>query len=250
MKITTLKNKITLIVLFLFLVSGFLYRYSPRRIEFIGYYDKVLAHRVNSVEKLNSSLNYFKGVELDLEYNKTNNSLDVNHPPAKSINLNFETYINQIKEGVFPILWLDIKGLKLDNANAIFFKLNTIFEKRNYPKQKILIETLHPEALSIFTASGYKTSYYLPRELHLKEGGDLLKEINKIKTILKSQPFIGISSSFEDYSVLKQYFPEKTKYLWAITSPYHIKYKEIRTVLKDQKVEIVLTNYRSFFGNR
>ncbi len=244
------ENKIIFIVLFLFLILGFSYRYSPRRIEFIGYYDKVLAHRVNSVEKLNSSLNYFTGVELDLDYNKTNNSLDVNHPPAKSINLNFETYINQIQEGTFPILWLDIKGLKLNNANAIFLKLNTIFEKRNYPKQKILIETLHPEALPIFTAYGYKTSYYLPQKLHEKEGEGLLKEINKIKMVLKSQPYIGISCSFEDYEVIKQYFPKRTKYIWVITSPYRIKYKKVRAVLKDQKVEIVLTNYRSFFGNR
>jgi len=244
------KNKKTLIFLFVFLVFGLLYRYSPRRIEFIGAYDKILAHRVNSLEKLNSALHYFKGVELDLEYDGKKNNFDVNHAPTQSINLNFETYLNQIEYGTYPILWLDIKGLKPENANAILFKLNEIFEKRNYPKRNVLIETLHPEALPIFTYEGYKTSYYLPQDLNVKKGVEFIQEINKIKTVLNEQPNIGISTSFEDYDILKENFPNKTKYIWAITSPYKIEYKKVQSILKDPKVEIVLTKYIPFKGNR
>lgn len=49
---------------------------------------KIWAHRVNSIEKYEEARDLFSGVELDLVFNDLNNSFDVNHPPAKIINLN------------------------------------------------------------------------------------------------------------------------------------------------------------------
>lgn len=232
------------------LVFGYLYRYSPRRIEFLGHYNKVLAHRVNSLEKQKQALKYFNGLELDLVYQKDKNELDVNHPPTASIGLTFETYLSQIESNKFPFLWLDIKKLDTTNADAIILKLNTLFEAKNYPKHKILIETPFPEALPKFTADGYKTSYYLKPDLHKKTGEDLKNEINYIKIILDQQPAIGISSSYKDYALMKEYFPKKTKYIWAISSPYRFKYKEVRSILEDKNVAIVLTKFQSFSGER
>ena len=90
------------IITIVLLVLLYLYQHSAKRVEFLGHYDKVLAHRVNSLEKLEASLKHFKGVELDLVYDNETNTFDVNHPPAKSINLTFETYLSAIKENTFP----------------------------------------------------------------------------------------------------------------------------------------------------
>ena len=250
MKIIILRKKTIIILIVFLIIFSFLYKYSPRRIEFLGHYDKVYAHRVNSLEKQKEALRYFDGIELDLVYNKGKNVLDVNHPPTKSIDLSFETYLSKIKLNDFPFLWLDIKTLDTTNADAIFLKLNTLLQDKKYPKNRILIETRSPEALKQFSASGYKTSYYLKPRLHQKKNEELLKEINVISSVLKLQPTIGISSSYEDYALMKMYFPKKIKYIWALSSPYRFKYNKVREILNDEKVEVVLSNFQSTSGNR
>ncbi|WP_452224755.1 hypothetical protein [Lacinutrix chionoecetis] len=243
-------RKIFIFALFCLLIIGFLYKYSPRRIEFLGHYDKVFPHKVNSLQKQKEALKYFNGVELDLVYHAKEDFLEVNHPPDKTIGLTFKSYLEQIEANTFPFLWLDIKKLDTTNAEAILFKLNALFDKKNYPKNKILIETQQPETLVDFVTFGYKTSYYLKPGLINYAAKDLKTEIAYIDSILKAQPEIGISSSFEDYNVLRNNFPEKTKYIWAITSAYKPRFKTVNTILKDTTVAIVLSQFNSFGGNR
>ncbi len=240
-------NKFILVLLLFVLIALLLYPYSPRKLEYIGHYNKVFAHRVNSIAKLKSSLLFFKGIELDLVYKKQGNILDVNHPPAPSQNLNFETYLKHIEKKTFPFLWLDIKNLNISNAKAIIIKLNKLLATKNYPKNQVLIETSNPETLPIFTKTGYKTSYYLPTQLFKNK--DLKSKIREIKLILKKQPKIGISSSYKDYPILKSNFPNKTKYIWALIPNLNRKYKQIRTLLNDDKVAVVLCRYKVFSGN-
>lgn len=225
-----------------------IYRYNPYRIEFIGYYDKAFAHRVNNIEKLNSSLKFFNGVELDLVFQK--NTLDVNHPPAPSISLSFRDYFNNIPTSKTPFLWLDIKNLNKENSNEVLTLLQSIFEERGYPVNKVLIETSYPEALPIFTKIGYKTSYYLPYGLRKKTEVELEIEINKIDSILKKQPDLGISSDYRDYNIMNQNFPKKDKYLWMTTSITERWFQETRSILKDEKVKVVLVSYNAIYGNR
>lgn len=246
-----IKSKKRILYFILFgLLLVLVYRHSPRRIEFLGYYDKVYAHRVNSLEKLNAALNYFKGVELDLVYNKTKNNLEVNHPPAKTIGLDLETYLSKIPEGDYPFLWLDIKGLDTTNAYSILHKLDSLFEKRNYPKKQILVEALQPKALPAFFNSGYKTSYYLPIGIRDKNKERLTQDLQTIKKILREQPELGISTSYKNYSIIREHFPNKEKYIWALSGTFNLEYKRIRTILEDKTVIVVLSPYRSIFGNR
>lgn len=243
------KRKIVLTVVFLL---GFLcfYRYSPRRVEFLGHYNKVFAHRVNSLEKQKQALKHFQGIEVDLVYLENRDVLDVNHPPVTSIGLTFETYLSQIDSTNFPFLWLDIKNLNSTNSNAILKKLIALLENKKHPKNKVLIETLSPEVLHAYTNAGFKTSYYLKSNLHKLSQEQLHKEISLIKRVLVQQPQTGISSNYENHELLKKHFPNQTKYLWAITSFYNFKYFKLRKALTDEKVEVVLTKYRTLQGNR
>src|SRR5690554_4954312 len=99
------------------ILLGMAYRYSPYKIEYLGHYDKIWAHRVNSTEKLESALKYFKGVELDLVYDEQKNILDVTHPPVPSIDLDLENYLSSINSEAKPYIWLDIKNLNFDNKD-------------------------------------------------------------------------------------------------------------------------------------
>src|SRR5690554_7822984 len=106
--ITGKKLIILISVLFLTILLGMAYRYSPYKLEYLGYYDKIWAHRANSEEKLKSALKFFKGIEVDLVYNESKNILDVTHPPVPSINLNLRQYLSNILKDEFPYIWLDI----------------------------------------------------------------------------------------------------------------------------------------------
>lgn len=224
--------------------------FSPYKLPYLGYYNKIFPHRINSIERLDKALQYFDGLELDLVYNENTNILDVNHPPAISINLSLENYLKHITKDNKPFLWLDIKNLNTTNAARILNRVEELATQFNYPKTLFLIETRYPESLSVFVMAGYKTSYYLPANLNALEKTQLEEKINYIASVLEKQPEIGISTAYKDYSIIAKYFPKKTKYIWALSSIYSFDFFQIRKILQDDSVEIVLTKFRTQKGNR
>jgi len=246
----TKKMRIIIGMIAALVVVLLLYRLSPYKLEFLGHYNKIWAHRANSIEKLRSALDYYKGVELDLVYHEQENFLDVNHPPVESVHLEFENYIAALDNQKYPFLWLDIKNLRKENAKSIFAKLEHIFTKANYPLQNILIETRHPEALPIFTNAGYKTSYYLPAFLAKRDTVLLKNTIERIKKTLEEQPNIAISTSHKDYHIIKEHFPEHRKYVWVLVPVVNIDFFTTREILKDETVKVVLVEYVALKGNR
>ncbi len=245
----TRRIKIFILTIFVLLGVAYLYRYNPYQIEFLGHSNKMWAHRVNSLEKLKTSLKYFKGIELDLVFVEEENYLDVNHPPAKSIQLNFINYLDEIGKEQ-PYLWLDIKNLDKDNSHRIFELLYQTLTAKAYPVNKVLIETRFPEALTIFTKAGFMTSYYLPYGLSKMGENDLQNEIEKVTNVLENQPKIGISSSYKDYEIMNTYFPNKKKYLWIVGSFRKRNYSLIRIALDDENVIVVLSSFKTVKGER
>lgn len=226
------------------------YRYGPYRVSFLGHYDKIWAHRVNSVQKLSSALHYFNGVELDLVYINSKNSFDVNHPPSESIDLTFENYLSNINIDNQPFLWLDIKNLTSENSEKIKLKLSSLFKEAKFPFDKVLIESGSIEALPTFTERGLKTSLNLTLQLANLDSINFDKKLNYLDSILEQNPEIGVSASHKDYELINSHFPTKNKYIWILN---HSKIKEhglVRSILKNDKVKVVLTPYRPISGNR
>ena len=150
-----------LILCILVIGAKYLYRFSPYRFEFFGYYHKIWAHRVNSLEKQEAALLFFKGIEFDLDYIEETDFLDVNHTPAPSIGLSFENYIEHIPIGSYPYLWLDIKELDTLNNSKVFEKIYPVLKSPDYPLDRVIIEGMQAGALQIFDKAGCKTSLYL-----------------------------------------------------------------------------------------
>lgn len=244
------RNKYILIAFAVVLTMRFAYKYTSRRVEFFGNYDKVWAHRVNSLEKLNAALGHFQGIELDLVYLSDLKTLDVGHPPAPSIGLTFEKYLNAIPKDDSPFLWLDIKNLTSENASEILNRIFFLLKQRQYPTEKLLIESQHPEALGLFNDAGFKTSYYLPVGLSIKPISELTSVIETIQLALSKNKKMGVSSSYIDYEIMTKYFPERQKYVWKIDGLTFANYSQTRKILKDTTVKVVLSKFRSFKGNR
>lgn len=248
--INTKKIRHLFIVIVLVLGAAFLYRYSPYKVEFLGHYDKILAHRVNSKEKLKSSINFFNGIELDLVYLEAKGVFDVNHPPAVSIGLEFDDYMSEITDGFKPFLWLDIKNLEQKNSGEILKRLLEIISKYDFPRDRILVETQEPKALGSFNNEGFLTSYYLPYGLAERSPLELSEEIDFITTILSEQPYLAISSSYKDYQIMNTYFPKRSKYLWMIDGVLNHGISYPRKILQDDNVKALVVRYKAFNGNR
>ncbi|MEZ4874531.1 MAG: hypothetical protein R2793_03535 [Flavobacteriaceae bacterium] len=242
--------KILLALFTLLLLGKFAYKYAPWRIEFLGFYEKVWAHRVDSIDKLESALSHFKGVEVDLVFQEASQTLDVGHPPVPSIGLTFENYLKAIPNGEEVFIWMDIKNLTVENAPAILKRISLLLEERNYPKSLLLIESQQPESLQIFSKDGFFVSYYLPYGLGEMDTFSLQKEVENIHTVLANNKSLGVSSSYLDYEVMSLHFPNTTKYLWKIDGVTPKNFFQTRKILKDSTVKVVLTHFRSLKGNR
>lgn len=248
--ITGKKIVILVLAVLSLILLGMAYRYSPYKVEYLGHYDKIWAHRVNSTDKLESALKYFEGVELDLVYDDQKNILDVTHPPVPSINLDLEKYLSFINTPEKPYMWLDIKNLNNENKAVILKILNKLFSQKEYPLDKVLIETRYPEALSEFSAAGFKTSFYLPYGLAEMTAEKRKVELQKITNILTEQPDLAISSNYTDYDMMHESFPTKDKYFWITSSIRTHGFSTPRRILKDSTVKAVLISYKAIKGNR
>ncbi len=246
------KIKYLFLYISLFIGVFFVHYYMPYKPELLGYYEKIWAHRVNSLEKLNCALKFYDGVELDLVYNEAEDFLDVNHLPQKSIHLSFENYISHISSlKVKPFLWLDIKNLRKDNSTEILEKIIKNLEQNNYPISKILVETRYYKALPAFNEKGFKTSCYLPvglNEMSYDKRESILTEIDEV--LKQLIPESAISSDIADYDIIKDKFPKRDKYIWSMGVVLCHNLFSTRDALKDPTVKKVLTSFRVFKGDR
>ena len=247
-----IKGKIKYIVALLIIVLVGLkyYKYSPYKLELLGSYEKIGAHRLNSEIRLQSALKYFDILEIDLVFDENKNYFDITHPPVKTIQLTLEKYLQKIPKGRYPFLWLDIKNLDITNTSQVLIRLQEVLQKYNYPHTKILVETRYPKMLQSFDRIGFKTSYYLPYRLYKMEDEELRKQIKKITEILDNQPNLGISSNINDYEIMSKYFPARTKYSWALGRRYSNNFSATRKALQDPMVKIILVTYTTKKGNR
>jgi hypothetical protein len=244
------KIKLLIFVFLLLFVGLVLYKYSPYKIKFLGHYDKVWAHRVDSEEKLKLALPFYRGVELDLVYDENNDLLDVTHPPTPSIGLSFSKYLSNLPKNASVGLWLDIKNLTPKTANAIFTNITSTLKKQGLKYENIIIETRFPEALPRFTNAGFKTSYYLKNWLYKTTSKRLNTELDSIKNVLGKYPEIAISFDYRNYAIVDSVFPNKDKLTWILSSTSYKDFLEVRTILKDTTVKVVLAPYHAFKGNR
>lgn len=239
---------IALMLCLLAIGGRYAYKFSSYRFEFLGYHHKIWAHRVNSLEKQEAALLFFKGIELDLDYMEETDFLDVNHTPAPSIGLSFEEYIGHIPINSYPYLWLDIKELDTLNHHKIFDKIYPVLKSKDYPLERVLVEGMQAEALLIFEEAGLKTSLYLPWYLYDLTDDELAEEIATLNTIKNKFPEMAFSSSYTQYELIKEYFPEKELYIWFVGHRSFKEYSLCRRIIKDEKVLAALNSYRSFKG--
>lgn len=247
------KNKKKIVFTIVLITAVAVYIFNPYKLEYIGYQSKVWAHRVNSLEKLNYTQKFYNGIELDLVFDSISNTFDVNHPPAKSVNLNLDTYFSNINNKEVK-LWLDFKNLSENNAEKSAEILDQLTKKYALKNENILVESTEINCLQNFKIKGFKTSFYLPQLVGLNNESKLAPTIDSIKQLLVKYPTSGISCNVNAYEVITEYFKNERKFLWHMYKPYsrhQIKnYRDFRKYVSDTTVEAVLIQVALPLGNR
>ena len=255
----TNKNKLivsTIILLIVYLILNF-----QMRIFQVIYTSKVWAHRVNSIEKFAEARNVFSGIECDLVYDSTLNRFDVNHPPAKSINLTLFELLRSNSNYNDCGVWLDFKNLNEINYLKSANKLDSIIRILNIDPKKIIVESSNPEFLEEFNANGFKTSYYLPQNFSQLNGEALLNQLKFINALLDTNKIDFVSSDVKDYYFIKNNFPKSEMLIWILNNPPKIKdfytlkrslihFKRNFVILNNPKVKVVLFTFKSKLGDR
>lgn len=249
-------------VFFFLLVIGllFLIRFQDnifRRLPI----DKIWVHRVNSISKLKEVEGRFSGVELDLVFNSQTGVFDVNHPPAKSINLSLVQFFKSHDDDLKIGFWLDTKNLSKENCLAASLLLDSVTNVLGYNHEKIIVESLHPEVLKPFSEKGFLTSYYLPPGLKKLNEEALDTKLAEIKAKLNSNPTNYISYNYLDYSVVNSGLPDRKKLTWITDELYQglnvrgfvsliIGAYDKCCLFFDEDVEVILVKYYSVEGDR
>jgi hypothetical protein len=235
---------------FLSVIFYNVYKYVPYRFEHLTELQKVHAHRVNTITKLNQASVYYSGIELDVIFDVKTNKFDVFHPPVKSIGLSLETYLSNISNKELKI-WLDFKNLTENNKQQATARLFYLITKFKLNKQLLLVESQNISQLQYITNKGFLTSYYVPSDLYKATK----TEKDSIYKLIKNYNKQSISFTYLNYEYLCNKFPEREKFVWALFgNPFgKTRIEQIastRKILKDSTVKRLLVPFKSIGGNR
>lgn len=249
-----MKRRIVLYFL-IALLMGFLWYFAIYSTAFLKLFfnEKIWVHRTNSVEKLNEVSPNFYGVELDIMFVDSINNFDVNHPPAASINLSLESYLNSSNQKKNLHYWLDFKNLSLENQEKSLNKLIEICEKYKLNNSNFIVESMNIQALSIFSEKGFWISYYLNWPglfmMNEKNRAEEIKKIKKNLSFCKSPVFL--SSDYRDYEILNSYFPNYEKLFWLdgdFNAQNKLKQRlKLCTILSNKTTKVLLIKYNSVY---
>lgn len=247
------KNSKKIILYFIAIGLVVVLFYSNTTISYL-FKDKIMIHRVNSIEKLNEVSQKYVGVELDVVYDSISNYFDVNHPPARSIQLNLKQYLSKSNSFKDLVYWIDFKNLSNSNKEMSLIELNHITASLSIPKKNIIVETTSPEFIEGFESAGYLTSYYLPPYLYSKTKDSLTYYIKQIKNKCTEHKTDYISFDSKDYSIVKEYFPDYKKISWYTGESSRLKKIpskiNLYRILLDNNIDYFLFPYLSKNGER
>ncbi len=129
------------------------------------HFEKIWAHRVNSLGKLEQLQSIYSGVELDVVLEADSGGshhFDVNHPPAESISLSLDTYLSKAVGRGSLRFWLDLKNLDQESWQPTVSRLRWLMRKHGLERDRIIVESTNFRALRHLVEAGFDSSYYLP----------------------------------------------------------------------------------------
>lgn len=205
---------------------------------------KIWLQKVNTVERFKEKTQNYFGAEVDVLFDPEKNFFDVHHNTDESTGLNLENILKSATV-MKKFVWLDFKNLTDDNVSQALTELNRLVEDFNW-KDKIIVESPNAKALTLFTDSGYYTSYYIPMitsrwaKLYGMNENERLSFIEKTLAQTKGTRFIAVSSDYRLYELVKFYFPKHDRLHWLPVKLAFLHSILSGRLLSDPGVKVVL----------
>ena len=206
--------------------------------------EKIWAHRgysinspENSIESVKAALpKGFKGVEIDVRFNKTDNCFYLSHDKIKNYkNLTtLDSLFSHTGDGLY--YWLDLKNLNEENKKQIVDKLKALSVKYEI-NRNIIIESRNANALYTLTKNGFHTSLWLKDPYPEFMLRFIYNNINnKIKLFLYTFNAVSFDSRYINKTTL-QIYKNCNIHTWRI---YTTNYKTLIPILNINSVKIIL----------
>jgi hypothetical protein len=172
--------------------------------------DKIWAHRVNSISDLENRIYDFKGIEIDIFYNKKNDSFEVKHD-LEEVGTDLELFLDVVLKTKKVMIWFDYKNLNISTDKGVK-KLYSILKSKEL-EHKTFVESYYANLLPKFEGKLATSLWVSSVDLTLSKREQNKLYIKKYKQF-KNSKVTMLSASFEMYNFLSKYFPNKKCNYW------------------------------------
>lgn len=192
--------------------------------------DKVWAHRVNTLQRLNTLYPHFTGFELDVVFDTSANTIAVAHPPALPAGFTLE---NALKRDTSKSKkwWVDVKETDIVKYPVLVAELKKLLIARS-----AIIETADTLLLRLLKNEALVTAY------NCSAGKSVLGKINA-GWISNNADYVSCDE--RDLSLVRSLFPNHPKIIWALSFSYFLPGKKMTALFSEKDYEVVLMNIKS-----
>jgi hypothetical protein len=197
---------------------------------------------INTIEKMDELDPETPGLECDVYFDIANSIFDVHHDPGKSTGLILDSLLEKYKQKKLTAsIWLDIKNLgDVNSASALQYLIQ--LRKKYNLQNKMLVESARADLLSVFSDSGFFSSYYVPffnpYKINEKETGVWT---DSISTVISKARIDALSGYYFQSSFLSHYFPQYPVLTWVDNSSFSVvNFLFQRKINFDRSIFIVL----------
>ena len=197
--------------------------------------ERILPHRVNSMERFRYLYNNFKGFECDIIL--SDGHLYVAHDPEEISLLTWEHLLG--KDVQQKIFWLDVKNLNLENVQSFYARLDSLNDEFSL-KDRIIIESGNPVPLKLIADSGYLTSLYFP----VNYSTHTLSPDSSVSLYIGNTGGL-ISQDVFWLSLMNKSYPGRKKLIWDISFCTSVNADILKKHIADTTILLCLINVKS-----
>lgn len=178
---------------------------------------------INTKERLYKLSPATTGMECDVYFDMQKRIFDVHHDPENSTGLGLETLLQLYADKKLSAsVWLDFKNLDKDNQQQALAELIRLRHKFGLAN-KLLVESSQAALLSVYSDSGFYTSYYIPVfNPYLISNDDVKHWADSLSEIIRYSKVDALSGYYFQYPFLHRYFPNFPVLTWAANDRYSL----------------------------
>src|SRR5204863_424200 len=156
------------------------------------------------------------GLECDIYFDADKKTFDVHHDPDSPTILNLDELLTGYQQaGLRASIWLDLKNLDDSNVQGAV-ELLTAMRNKYGLTNKLLVESNRADLLTVFSDSGFYTSYYTPMFNPYQVSDKEIKHwVDSLSSVISKSKVNALSGYYFQYPFLHQYFPNYPVLIWA-----------------------------------